>query len=243
MLINVGMPDFGSSNRGRFKKVVGYERYKSPIVTAVINTITRSFWSNNLAVHRDFYLIEDHLGLSVATSSSEPSYPTGEYEEDLVWFDNETAVLKVFASPFTATPVVTLEVQPASGYENINCFFELIDDSTIIVGTSAPFSGSIKYRAIYGATYPVIVQRSPLLPSMYYTASAGKVSVVSSNTFTGSFASFGSVPSDVFVTGYDIIGNGTANVGFIPTNTFDDTAVSGDLSSYLTNVIEFMAVK
>ena len=83
----------------------------------------------------------------------------GEYEEGLIWFDNESSTTKVFDTPFTSAPYIVLETETVDfGSTVAACIF--VDESSAVVAAPTEFSGSIRYRAIYATSYPAIVSSS-----------------------------------------------------------------------------------
>ena len=228
----------GGKNQTR--KVYGYIRAPRQEIFVIINDVTRSLNAQALSYHRDFFrVINDSL--SSITASSVVEY--GQYDEDLVSFNWQTSATKNFNISFSSTPIVVLEVVPNENLENINVFIDSLSATQFTVNTSAPFSGSIHYRAIYAATYPTIVQRNILSSSYFYTqVAAGYIDLNGNNYFTASYPSLGSTPTSAWFTPYDINNNDDANVVLVNSSSYGLTSTTGDISSAIVNRINFLVV-
>jgi hypothetical protein len=231
-----------SSGRNKRRKTYGYERTTPDVVNVVIDNVTRSFDKNTVVIHRDFFLIRDVFSSSFTSGSTPVVY--AEYDEDYISFNNTTVNSRSFNITFTGTPYVTLVVEPPSGSNggNIITFLDSHSTTQLTVGVSAPYSGNVRYRAIYSATWPAFVQRNVLEPTLYYTASAGFVDLTYQTGFTASYTSVGSVPSYVFISTYDNNNNNQADVAFVLTSSYSTTAVSGNVSAPMTDRIYYMAI-
>lgn len=106
------------------------------------------------------------------------SYVVGEFEEGFVHFDGteENNVRNhFFENPFTGTPIIVLNPENTEdNQQNVDVVGILKTQQGFTSAISAPFSGSIRYRAIYAREYPVIVSSSF---SGSYVAEAGTLSV------------------------------------------------------------------
>jgi hypothetical protein len=223
--------------KNQTRKVYGYIQPPKRLINAVVNNITKSFDAQSIIRHRDyFFLINDLLDTPNAVL---PIF--GEYDEDLISFNSVYFVTKSFNTTFTANPIVVVDVL-SSDSGSINTFISNITTTGVVVETSAPFVGVIRYRAIYSATYPTTVQRNVLSSAFTYNASAGYITVNNSSTFTASYASLGSPPTEVFFTPYDVNSNGMANVAIVNSSSFGVTETSGDLSANIINQINFIAI-
>lgn len=237
------MPNIGngSGNSNNFRKIGTFDRIKPVSVQVVQNNLTKSFDGNRLVIHRDAYYIDQPFVLIGVQSSA--LYPTGEYAEDVISFSGGTTANVTFSTPFTQKPIITLTVDPGP-QENIVAFVTNYSSSGFTVELTAPLNGyNVTYRAIYSPTYPAIVQRSPLNPTMYYTASAGEVEIVNGSYFSGSFDSLGSIPTNVFVTNRDSVGNGGAAVAYVSGVAYDTTTVVGDFSSVTGLTVSYIVTK
>jgi len=233
----------GSGNSNNFRKIGTFDRIKPVSIQVVQNNITRSFDGNHLVIHRDSYYIDQPFVLVATTAASSGSYPFGEYAENTVSFAGETTKTVTFASPFSSTPIIVLSIE-SSNQENIIAFVSASSTTGFDIQLSAPLNGYvITYRAIYSTTYPAIVQRSPLNPTMYYTASAGQYVASNASSFTASFDSLGSVPTNVFATNQDTNGNGGANVGYVYGVGYDSTTVNADFSATTNLTVNYIVTK
>ena len=226
----------GGNNQS--KKTYAYVRAPKQQVTVVYNGVTRSYDAQAMMYHRDFYsIINDALQVTTFFPTGSAS---GQYDEALITLNWETSKTATFNINFTSNPIVVLDVIPNTDLENINLVITNVTTSSLSIETSATFSGSIRYRAIYAAAYPVTVARTTLSSAFTYQVSAGYVDLVSSNFFTASYASFGSPPTSAVFTPYDISGSLTANVALVASSSYGLTSSTGDLSSPITDRINFM---
>jgi hypothetical protein len=214
------MPTTESLNRtiGRnpnlFRKTYGFIRRKPDVYTFVDvgSGVTRSFDFQKIIRDRDFFVV-DKLFVSIPPTGSTPSY--GEYDEGIVAFnftDNET---QLFNFTFSSTPYVVFSIaEPADepdieGWENIIAYGLAVSTTGFDIGTSAPYAGNIRYRAVYSDTYPVVVTSS-------FTGSAFMVSAnavtVSGTEFDISYSELTSSFSRVLFTTFDTLGNGDIDV-------------------------------
>lgn len=173
-----------------------------------------------------------------------------EYEEDIVFLNNQTVATINFTHLFSVAPYVVLTVEPTlDNQSNINVFgLTLPTQTSVLIGTSAPFTGYIRYRA--AADNSFIWPRSA---TSIYTSSmkiySGEVVVVNQNYFTANFT-FPVSPSGsltILSTMYDAYFNGTANTDIELLNinpiTLTQFSSDSDLSQYTTAKIHFIAFK
>lgn len=236
-----GLPN----SRQRLRRVYGAERAPSDKVEFVeaATNISRSFDASQLMVHRDFFII-------FAPSGSNPETPPavyGEYDEDFVDFNWTSEATRPFNITFSQPPIVTLEVENFNtGLEGVQPFLVSYDNGQLTVGLSALHSGSIRYRAIYAPSYPSVVRRTVLEPTLYYTASAGYVDLSGQSEFTATYNAVTdppTAPSQVFFGLYDVNSNNQADVSIAESGSFGVTFTQGYLTSYLNNRVNYMAVK
>lgn len=225
--------------KSQARKIYGYIRVPKQEVTIVINNVTRSFDAQSMAYHRDFFHV---INSALQSTTDFPVGVIGEYDEDLIPFNWESSNSSSFNITFTGLPVVVLDVIPNEELENVNVFLISNTNANLTVGVSAPFSGSIRYRAIYSNNYPVTVQRTVLSSSFSYTATAGYIDLAGVNFFTASYTSLGSPPTSVFFTPYDINSNNDANVALVNSGSYGLTSTNADISSAIVNRINFLAV-
>lgn len=210
-------------NPNLFRKTYGFIRRKPDTYTFVDvgSGTTRSFDFQKIVRDRDFFVVDNGGSLFVAatpiTSSPEPP-PTsslGEYDEGIVSFNFTDNEYQAFNFTFSSTPYVVFSIaEPADqpdieGWENIIAYGLSVSTTGFDIGTSAPYAGNIRYRAVYSATYPVVVTSS-------FTGSAFMVSAnavtVSGNEFNIPYTELTSSFSRVLFTAFDTLGNGDIDV-------------------------------
>ncbi len=221
-------------NQNKRRKVYHYERNPQELFDVVLGDVTRSFDRNSIILHRDFYLIRDHSGIII------PELEVGEYDEDYIGFSGQDTLSKTFNITFSALPIVTVQVEPTGSY-NINAYITSITTNSVTVGLSAPHSGNIRYRAINAATYPAVVVRNVLAPSLVYTASAGYIDLTSTSEFADPYSTLLPLASTIFFSTYDTNGNNDADVAVV-TSSYTTSVLSGSLSAPITNRVNFLAV-
>lgn len=227
------MSNLTTGNRGAFRKQ--YSRFPAPpqIVTLSDNTqldITK------YQVHRDFYVKQVNMGLV-------NSVQIGEYEEGCAVFDWADQELTVnFSTTFSSSPIVVINLNPyTDSLQNIKAEITSVNQTSFAVRLSAPYSGSVEYKAVYANSFPIPVVRQTLNPSLQYSLVYGAVIDASSSYFSASFNLNSNVPDLAFYTPYS-----PANVGMfdITTGSFIGTnSVAGDLSDLYTGQINFIVIK
>ena len=173
-----------------------------------------------------------------------------EYEEDVVYLNNQTVATINFTHNFSVAPYVVLTVEPTfDNQSNINVFgLSLPSATSVLIGTSAPFTGYIRYRAAADTSYTW-----PRSATSIYTSSmkiySGEIIVVNQNNFTANF-NFPVAPSGsltILSTTYDAYFNRTANTDIelrdITPITFTQFSSTSDLSQYSTVKIHYIAFK
>lgn len=251
------------SNRNQWRKVYGYSRRKPNIVqvydrdpaTGEIPTsgTLRSFDANKILRHRDFFLFQgvtsgSYLVLSGGVISTEIYY-----DEGLVAFNDETSVLDVtYSINFPGNPVVTFTIDPPTGAypvinsQNIQVFGLSTPTATSMdIGTSAPFTGNIRYRAVFTqvlANYPFYGTSSY---SASITMSANIAGLNNQNDYTASYTELSSgAGHETFMFLQTIHHNGTLpyNINVAKENdSFSNTSSLNHFSEYVTSNIHFMA--
>ena len=144
-------------NRNLWKKSSATSLRQKPRVLELRDGNTQERYSLDIAKvyrFRDPYKIE--LGIP---GDFYVDLVNGEYEEGLIWFDNESSTTKVFDTPFTGTPYIVLETETVDfGSTVAVCIF--VDETSAVVAAPTEFSGYVRYRAIYATSYPAIVSSS-----------------------------------------------------------------------------------
>lgn len=230
-------------NRNRKKKTYSFNRSQtSKIISTSFDGKTEFFDETLVIVQNPFFI----LGTQVSQGVLSPTpFIYGEYDESIINFSWEESKSAPFNITFSASPIVTLEVLPAGGLENIVAFLGNVDGTSLTVNLSAPHSGQIVYRAIYAPSYPAIVSRSVVSTSYFYTASAGYTDLAAQDNFISNYSllNTGSYPANVFVTTRDINNNGDADVAIVDSGSYGLTSTPISLSAPITNRVYYLAVK
>lgn len=226
------------SNKNSWKKVYGYNSHK-PRETTIIdtaNSVTYSLDLNKTLRHRDFFIIK---GLTSGAFEAPPPVPAEvtEYDEGVVHFAGISDVgTGSFNFTFSGSPYVVLTIESSALYgNNLNVWGESLSTAGFTFGLSAPFTGSIRYRAIYAETYPAYVT-SAYTASI--TASAGTYSAVVESFYTASFAALPSTTSLFLNTAWGTTGQ--QDVALQP-QVSSSAQATVEFSSPTTSTIYFIA--
>ena len=231
-------------NPNRKKKTYSFNRSQaSQIVSASVNGKVEYFDATLVAVDSPFYILD--IPNSQGIPPPPPPIPPGQYDEDVIdftWEDTKSVPLNI---TFSSEPIVTLEILPAGGYENIIAFLGDVSQGNITVNLSAPHSGQIVYRAIYSSVYPTVVSRSVVSTSYFYTASAGYNDLVNQDEILTNYSllTASTAPVNMFFTTRDINNNGDADVAIIGSSSFGLTSTEVSFSAPITNRVYYLAVK
>jgi len=231
------------TNRNLWRKVAGYGVPPRPQIATIADPATHITYSIDLQStirHRDYFEVKPGFVVEIVTSPI--SYSFGEYDEGLIYFDSMTdESTAVFNFSFSGDPYIVLSMEDAyDNLGNVNIFGVVYDPTELTVRTSAPFSGTIRYRAIWAPSYPTIVTSSePASASIAITASAGKVNA-SGETFNTTYATLPAVPTYFYDTPWDTVDNGLSNVSFYQATT-STTNASGSISAQYVNWFHFIA--
>jgi hypothetical protein len=226
-------------NRSNWRKVYSFQRRKPNIVN-LIDTFTSESFSYDLQQtvrNRDFFILSKEIPFDTAPAIV---FPT-EYDEGIFTFPSITdSGTGSFNFTFSTTPYVVLTIESASLYgPNVNLFGRTVSTSGFTFGTSAPFTGSIRWRAIYSPTYPAYVS-SAYTSSI--TASAGQTTPGGNSYYTASFAALPDVPFTFLDTAWENIGiaDGSSNAAFIHETSSSNSATI-DITSPMNSTIDFIA--
>lgn len=227
------MSNLTTGNRGAFRKQ--YSRFPVPpqIITLADNTEVDA---TKYQVHRDFYIKQVNIGLT-------GSVRFGEYEEGYAVFDwTDEEVTVTFSTTFSSSPIVVINLDPYTDpLQNVKAEITAVDQTSFNLRLSAPYSGSVEYKAVYADSFPAPVVRRTLNPSLQYALVYGAVIDASSSYFSASFNLNNNVPDLGFYTPYS-----PTNVGMfeITTGSFIGTDfVAGDLSDSYVGQINFIVIK
>lgn len=191
------------------------------------------------------YRISNHSFIVNTPFTADGGVDYGEYDEDAVVFAGQTEKSVVFNTVFTARPIVALSMSPddvGDENSNINYFITSLTSTGMTVNTSAPFDGSLVYRAINAETYPTYVRRTVLSSSFVYYASAGFINLTDATEFVVSYENLGVTPDSLFCSPVDVSGSGTANVAIISSGSINASSSAVSMSAPLLNELHYLAV-
>jgi hypothetical protein len=224
-------------NRNVWRKVYGYSRQKPKIVTFVDTASSKSLTVdlNTYYKHRDYFIVDKVI---LPITSSTPIVVLAEYDEGLINFNNETQKIGNFNFTFSNIPFVVLTIEPSGdNTDNINLFGTGSPTTNYFTASlSAPFSGSIRYRAVYSSTYPTQVTSSYSGSAFYVYG--GEINASNAVDYTASY----SIPGGTLeyrATSFDVNLNNTADVSLINTN-LSNTESDNTISAPFTNKIYFI---
>lgn len=230
-------------NKSRIKKVYGYERYQPTYIQVTIDEFgnTETLEISKLKIDRQYYLLP---GKKEYSTISTASYFSGEYEENISLISSiVTQSTVTFATPFSSKPIIAIEILTSSNnLYNVNNFIKNVTVNGFDISFSSEFSGSFKYRAIYATNYPIIAERLPILPSNFYTASAGIVSLNNSSTTAITYSNLYVTPTDLFLSVEDN-GNNTGQVFPQLSSSLTLTSAVVDISSQTDSILHFIVTK
>jgi hypothetical protein len=220
-------------NRNLWRKVYGYHRTKPRTVTIVDSGSQGqvTFDLNETYRHRDFFKIDDTvIDLPFST----------QYDEGLITFTGETQLEGTFNFRFDRPPIVVLTMESSSltGSENINVYSQNVPDfTTFSVGVSAPFSGTIRYRAVSSQTYPTQISGNIYTTTGSFHIYAGRIDAIQATEYTASYTiTSGSL--EYRATPHDAFRDGTADVD-LSNVVIGVSQSTNTISAPLTNKIHF----
>lgn len=207
------------------------------------NTYTSIFDLNKVIRHRDVYEL---LG-----DTNDISGLLGEYDEDLIHFNNESIKTFSYNFVFSSNPTVVFSQNVADtaqpNTENINIFGINRTTAGGIVALSAPYSGTIRYRAAYAPAYPSYFTGT--LASIAPTSGVFIASVdreVPNNTsfVTASWATLSTPGPTVFSSPYDDNSNFDGDVGLSGKyGTLNSSGEVIEISAPMSSSIYVLAVQ
>lgn len=231
-------------NRNLWRRVYSFRRRK-PVNTQLVDAetgVTFSYDLQQILRHRDYFIIKTTATASAVIPPIPPPLLLGEYDEGLVFFNNTDSAVASFDTCFSDTPdAVVLSVEPSPNNDDFIIPYGITFNScSMSIGLSAPYSGAVRYRAVYSSTgYPINVTSSLVPASGTFQVSAGHITASQATEFTASHPSGGSL--DFFAkTAWDFFGNFDNNV-FISEDNATSTSTSGSISAPLSNPIYFIA--
>jgi hypothetical protein len=179
------------------------------------------------------------VGVSAATYS--------QYEEKFINVGSSgnpvTGSIITFDYAFSGTPVVGLtELTPSTNTPTVNAFVKALTSTGMTVEYSAPFEGTIVYRAIYQPVQgvPVNVLRSPRFADQYSLVVAKYGSLTNSHIDIN-FSDFGSIPTENYIVFRDFTANNRQNIsGSITYISNTSIAVTGSASGLGSTIMHYM---
>lgn len=230
---------YGGRSRGLWRKVYGYQNNK-PQVVAFVDTATNTTMSldlNRTFRHRDFFFI-DSIIQGITESVPLPVASLAEYDEGVVSMSNTDLGVGYFNFNFTENPIIVLTVDSASQYnENVIIYGLSRNTASFTFGTSAPFDGTIRYRAIYSASYPAYATSSF---TSSITASAGSTNPGGLSYYTASFAALPDVPFKFLQTAWDLDSNMDVDVD-LQAETSSSSGATIEISAPMSSSIHYIA--
>ena len=205
------------------------------------NTYSTTLDLNKTIRHRDVYKIQ----------GDPASITLGEYDEDLIHFNNETFKSFTFNFNFSSNPTVVFsQGTPAPSQpntENVNIFGISRNTTGGVVALSAPYSGTIRYRAAYAPSYPSYFTGSiaSIAPTAgIFIASVDNRIPDNESYVTSSWAPLASVTPNTFQSPYDDNSNFDGNVALeIPFVTLNNDGAIIQISAPMSSSIYVLAVQ
>lgn len=205
------------------------------------NTYSTTLDLNQTIRHRDSYEL---LGEAFPVT-------LGEYDEDLIHFNNETYKSFTYNFTFSNNPTVVFSQGTAApaqlNTENVNIFGISRNTTGGVVALSAPYSGTIRYRAAYAPSYPSYFTGSiaSIAPTAgIFIASVDRKVPDNESYITASWATLATPGPLVFPSPYDDNSNFDANVAL--EGTFATLTNSGEvieISAPMSSSIYVLAVQ
>lgn len=207
------------------------------------NVYTSTFDLNQVIRHRDVYEL---LG-----DTTDIAGLLGEYDEDLIHFNNEAYKNFTYNFIFSNNPTVVFSqnisdpAQPNT--ENINIFGISTSVTGGLVALSAPYSGTIRYRAAYAASYPsyftgTLASISPT--AGVFIASVDREVPNNQSFVTASWATLSTPGPSVFSSPYDDNSNFDGDVGLTPKfGTLNSSGEVIEISAPMSSSIYVLAVQ
>lgn len=228
-----------SKNRNLWRKTYGFRRRKPDVRTLVDpdTQVTYSLDVNKVIRDRDFFIIR---GRNISQSLNLGSLQVAEYDEGLVWFNGTTTYSEPFNFTFSGTPYVVLTPEDGNDVV-INPHGISITTTTVDFGVSAPFSGAVRYRAVYSPNgYPAVATSSF---SSSFTCSAGSATLTQESLYTAVYANLGfGAPTEFRQTAWDVNSLNDTDIYLEEVGSRGLAANANILSAPLSNEIHFIAV-
>jgi hypothetical protein len=223
-----------SINSPNQRKLYSTQRVAPSIIT---NESGQVLDANRFQVHRDYFLITRKLGVPLDVNL----YPIGLFEDVVVNFNNQSEKTVTLYNTYPFVPIIVLELTDPFSNQFVTCYVKDASTTQVTIGTSANFTGTIRYYAIYSAVYPCQVQDVPSSPGTTYVCCAGSALIGNTSNYSVSFSTLPVTAIKSLYSTYDSQGSGTANVFFSTANIYP-TMLSGEVSAPLNNSINFLTL-
>jgi hypothetical protein len=205
------------------------------------NTYTTTLDLNKTIRHRDVFKIQGDI----------TSITLGEYDEDLIHFNNESYKSFSFNFTFSSNPTVVFSQGTAAGAqpntENVNIFGISRTTTGGVVALSAPYSGTIRYRAAYATSYPSYFTGSlvSIAPTAgVFIASTDREVPDNISYVTASWSTLASVAPFVFSSPYEDNSNFDGNVALsLKDGTLNSSGSVIEISAPMSSSIYVLAVQ
>ncbi len=229
-----------TKNRNLWRKVIGYgDAQPRPVIETFVDPLTSIEYSLNLQEtlrHRDLFQVPK-------PNIDNDSVTYGEYDEGIVSYVMTDSVYKDFnfGITFTNNPIVVLTIdQNETNTTNVIPYGITFSTTGAYVGISAPFSGNLRYRAIYNATYPTQVISA--FTGSIIVASAGTITVSSNSvSYSTTFDALSSIPTEIYQTAWDTTDN-SSDVYLSGTNVTIST-LEASISAPYSKDIHFILIE
>jgi len=246
---NVWRKSYGTGQAARPPKLTTYEVFDVISEPTSFDPITgKPLVSSNTTIdlqktvrHRDFFKTFGISGPIIV----------GEYDEGLIHFNNVDTVSFNFNVTFSGNPYLVFSMeQEAAAVQNtfnLNIYGIAVTNANAIVGLSAPFSGTIRYRAAYANGFPAYFfgKSGSITPtSGWFIASANKQNPENQSYLSASWSALQNPSPALFQTPFDDNLNFDANVSVLPQSaSLNNASVINDLSAPMSSSIYILAVQ
>lgn len=214
---------------------MGYGSQPRPVSATFFDTESSTSIAYNLQEitrHRDYFEIKKDLIIS-----SSVTYSFGEYDEGLVYFDLTGSTEQVFNFNFTFsnTPIVALSMNE----DVVNPFGITFSTTGAYIGISAPYSGSVRYRAINATSYPAYVSSS-FTGTLFLASAATKTTTDNAQGFDKIYPALPSNPNELYETAWDSAFN-SSNI-YLSNSIFTNSYVSSSFSATYDGLVHFISI-
>jgi hypothetical protein len=222
-------------NRHKWRKIYSYGANFQPKVVTFIDSRTAvplQYDLNKIYRHYDYHIIRPNFEYDI--------YDV--YEEGIIHFNNESQKSYTFSKIWEfGPPYVVYTV--LSGYndnENVNVFgYDYPTVSGGIAATSAPFSGTVLYRAISAPFYPILTFNS----TSSFFIFAGAIDITNQTHYTASYTMPGTIiDSNYLATAHEFTGLFDNDV-YLEKENLSSTQCISTLSAPINNRIHFHVIQ